>query len=155
MPETSSFASFVSLHYNLKFTPHETPEPEQLYQRALMALNHVGALGHVVCFLSSAKLCDDHRETVSGIQDRAEELDKGLYVLGQLIAAIADEGYAAVVELNDILTEPKSDSPPVEEASVKKTVAHRQDRKTGKIVKSTQLRESTSGRYHRNPTAVA
>lgn len=109
MPESSlPFASFVSLHYNLKFTPHDTPEPEQLYQRALMTLNHVGALGRVVSFLSSAKLCDDPRQTIDGIQDRAEELDKGLFVLGQLIAAIADEGYAAVVELNDMLTESDS-----------------------------------------------
>lgn len=105
MPETSPFASFITFNYNLKFTPGNLPESEQLYQRALLAVEHAGALGRVVSYLSSSKLCDDPRHTASGIKDRAEELDKGLFVLGQMISAVADEAYAAVVELNDIFIE--------------------------------------------------
>jgi hypothetical protein len=105
MPET--FASFVSLQYNLKFTPSDISEPEQLYQRALMTLDHVKALGRVVSCLSPSKLCQNLNEPIASVQDEAVKLDAGLFVLGQLIAAIADEGYDAVVNLNDIYTDPE------------------------------------------------
>ncbi len=105
MPET--FALFVSLQYNLKFTPSDASETEQLYQRALMAFDHVKALGRVVSCLSSSKLCQDLNEPIDSVQNEAGKLDHGLFVLGALIAAIADEGYDAVVNLNDIYTDPE------------------------------------------------
>ena len=69
---------------------------EQKRQVALRALDDLIGLGKVTANITAARIVEGND---ADIQRRIEAFDAGMSILGQLIAAIGDTGYAAVSDL--------------------------------------------------------
>ncbi len=101
MPESST-ASFVTIDYQLAY-PAGTSEAQQHKLRALKALSDLTSLGH----LTTCLCCDSVIDGDGGhLEERGQRFNKGLFVLGQLIAGIADEAYGAVEQYSELVKEP-------------------------------------------------
>lgn len=102
---TDSIASFITLDYQLAY-PAGTSDAQKLKLKALKALGDLTGLGHLTTYLSCANVIagDEKR-----LEERGQQLDDGLFVLGQVIAGIADEAYAAVEQYSELVKEPADD----------------------------------------------
>ena len=100
MPK-DSIAAFVSLQYDLVY-PADTSEASKLKLKALKAIADLTGLGHLASNLTVANVIagDDGR-----IEERGLAFDAGVSVLGQVIAGIADEAYAAVEKYSELVKE--------------------------------------------------
>ena len=103
MPD-SSIASFVTLDYQLAY-PAGTSEAQQHKLRALKALSDLTSLGHLTTYLSCANVIAGDE---SRLEERGQSFDDGVFVLGQLIAGIADEAYGAVEQFSELVKEPEA-----------------------------------------------
>lgn len=100
MPE-SSIASFVTIDYQLAY-PAGTSQAQQHKLKALKALSDLTSLGHLTTFLN----CDTANNDDDGrMEESGQRFHRGLVVLGQLVAGIADEAYAAVEQYSELVKE--------------------------------------------------
>jgi len=109
MPESpGASASFLSIDYHPVYQPDDISEREKLRQKALLALRDLTGLGHVISQVSSTKTIYADDYTSLSLSNRTEALDTGLYVTGQLVAAIADMAAACLNEMDELPAEPGS-----------------------------------------------
>lgn len=101
-------ASLLHVEYHLRGVSADLPEHEQQRMIALTAINHLGNFGHLLSRLSASKPYCSHDPAPVDAETNGEQLDGGLYVLGELQACIADTAYTAVEEMFGALTEKKN-----------------------------------------------
>jgi hypothetical protein len=101
----NSIASFISLQYELAY-PEGASEAEKLKLKALKCISDLSGLGRVVQHVTSVNVIagEDNR-----LEDRGEAFDAGMFVLGQVIAGVADEGYDAIEKYSELVKEPEAD----------------------------------------------
>ncbi len=95
-------AALLSLdaHLDLSQRAHAPFEQQRLI--ALTLINHLGSLGRVIAFLSTAKIRTGANFECADPDRLLTELDCGLFTLGEIQAALADSAYAAVEELTGL-----------------------------------------------------
>lgn len=82
--------------------PIEPATAESYRAIALSALNYAGSLGRVVSFVSTAKIAEHFGEPET--KALLEDLDSGLFTVGELQSALCDHAYMCVEELFTLLT---------------------------------------------------
>lgn len=104
---STSSARLISVSYNVKFHPPEISETEQLKETSQLALRHLAGLGYLLAGLTSEtnlrEWLDD--PPASELRDRRAALDGGLNVLGQLVAAIAEQTIGVLDEYSQAVEE--------------------------------------------------
>lgn len=103
MPK-DAVASFITLEYQLAY-PEGTSEATKFKLKALKAISDLSGLGKLTSNLTVANVISDE----DGRQEeRGEAFDAGVFVLGQVVAGIADEAYAAVEQYSELVKEPEA-----------------------------------------------
>lgn len=109
-------AALHSVQIFLANLPNDLPAHEQHRLLALTLINHLGSLGRVLSFVSTAKIQTQSNFQFASSDALLAELDAGLFTLGELQTCLADAAYSAVEEMFSLLNEPPAEPEEVSHA---------------------------------------
>lgn len=115
--------SILQIELHLRNVPEDLSPAEKQRQVALTAISYLGSLGRVTSNLTTTRMTALQMTTDYQLEDRQEEFDAALFVLGDLQAVFADVAYGAVEEMFTELS--RTDLPATPKAEPRVTTARR------------------------------